>query len=115
MKQRLVVMNGSRIVQTEQGGKWHNDRVDKAGALKPGIYNIYLARTAEKSASHEGQVVHADKGGVYQKSGSKYVVHSPKDFDIVPAIGSMKSIDYDANGKALVSALTTQRARGRSR
>ena len=35
MKQRLLVMNGQRIVQAEQEGAWANQKVDKAGALKP--------------------------------------------------------------------------------
>ena len=40
MKQRLLVMNGQRIVQTDQCRAWANQKVDKAGALKPGIsYN----------------------------------------------------------------------------
>jgi hypothetical protein len=48
MKIRLIVMNGQRIIQREEQGKWHNHRVEKAGALKPGIYNVYLATPAEK-------------------------------------------------------------------
>jgi hypothetical protein len=30
MKQRLLVMNGQRIVQAEQEGAWANQKVDKA-------------------------------------------------------------------------------------
>jgi hypothetical protein len=115
MKQRLVVMNGSRIVQIERGGEWKNENVDKAGSLKPGVYNLYLAQKADKSHSYDGQIVHADRVGVYQQIGKKFVMHSPNDFDIVPAIGSAKSINYDAQGKACVSAITTQRTRSRSR
>ena len=36
MKERLLVMNGQRIVQAEKDGAWTNQKVDKAGALKPG-------------------------------------------------------------------------------
>ncbi len=115
MKQRLVVMNGSRIVQTEQGGEWRNDKVDKAGSLRPGMYNLYLAQKADKTKSYDGQIVHADRAGVYQQIGKKFVMHSTDDFDIVPVIGSSKSIDYDAQGKAHVSTIAAQRARGRSR
>ncbi|PLY11717.1 MAG: conjugal transfer protein TraO [Sedimenticola sp.] len=115
MKQRLVVMNGSRIVQTEQGGEWKNEKVDKAGSLKPGMYNLYLAQEADKGQSYDGQIVHADRAGVYQQIGKKFVMHSPKDFDIVPTIGSAKSINYDAQGKAQVSAMAAQRGRSRSR
>jgi hypothetical protein len=31
MKQRLLVMNGQKIVQHEQEGRWQNDKVEKAG------------------------------------------------------------------------------------
>ena len=48
MKQRLLVMNGQRIVQAEQEGAWANQKVDKAGALKPGMYNLYMAQQADK-------------------------------------------------------------------
>jgi hypothetical protein len=41
MKQRLLVMNGQKIVQHEQEGRWLNDKVEKAGLVKPGIYNLY--------------------------------------------------------------------------
>ena len=47
MKERLLVMNGQRIVQAEKDGAWTNQKVDKAGALKPGIYNLYTAQAAE--------------------------------------------------------------------
>ena len=39
MKQRLLVMNGQKILQHEQEGRWQNDKVEKAGLVKPGIYN----------------------------------------------------------------------------
>ena len=47
MKQRLLVMNGQKIVQSEQAGAWINQKVDKAGALNPGIYNLYMAQVAD--------------------------------------------------------------------
>lgn len=115
MKQRLLVMNGSRIVQHERESQWHSDKVDKAGALKPGIYNLYLASLADKTAAHCGVILHADKERVYQQVGKNYVMHDRSDFDKVPEIGSVKSVSYDAQGKASVSAETVQLSRGRSR
>ena len=115
MRQRLLVMNGSRIVQSEWEGQWRSDKVEKAGALKPGIYNLYLASRADKTATCSGVIVHADKDNVYQKVGQHYVMHARADFDQVPEIGSAKSIRYDAQGKASVSAETVQLSRGRSR
>ena len=115
MKQRLLVMNGSRIVQTEQEGQWRNEKVDKAGALKPGIYNLYLARPADKTAICSGRIVHADKDGVFQQTGKNYVLHARADFDKAPEIGSLMRISYDPQGRASMAAETVQLSRGRSR
>lgn len=114
MKQRLLVMNGQRIVQTDQGGAWANQKVDKAGALKPGIYNLYMAKEAEKLKRHDGVIVHADNNKIYQQTDKNFVMHSRSDFDIVPEVGSAKSISYDAQGKAIV-AQAVKLSRGRSR
>jgi len=114
MKQRLLVMNGQRIVQTEQGGAWINQKVDKAGAMKPGIYNLYMAQQANKSQRYDGVIVHADDRNVYQQIGKNFIMHARSDFDIVD-IGRAKSISYDAQGKAIVSADTVKLSRGRSR
>ncbi|HCX5914916.1 TPA: conjugal transfer protein TraO [Escherichia coli] len=115
MKHRLLVMNGQRIVQTENQGTWTNQKVDKAGALKPGIYNIYMAQKADKSQRHDGSIVHADSGSIYQQVGKNFVMHARSDFDKVPEIGSAKSITYDASGKAQVSAESVKLSRGRTR
>lgn len=115
MKQRLLVMNGQRIVQTEQGGPWTNEKVDKAGALKPGIYNLYMAKEADKGQRHEGMIVHADSSNVYQQVGKNFVMHERQNFDKVPEVGASKSISYDAQGKATVAAEAAKLSRGRSR
>jgi 2',3'-cyclic-nucleotide 2'-phosphodiesterase (5'-nucleotidase family) len=115
MKQRLLVMNGQRIVQEEIEGAWANQKVDKAGALKPGIYNIYTADKADKSKRYDGVVVHTDNNNVYQQIDKKFVMHSRQDFDAVPIIGSAKSISYNEQGKAVVSAEAVKLSRGRSR
>jgi 5S rRNA maturation endonuclease (ribonuclease M5) len=115
MKQRLVVMNGQRILQSEHEGVWKNQKVDKAGELKPGIYNIYMAEKADKSKRYDGVIVHTDNDNVYQKIDKKFVMHSRKDFDIVTVIGSAKSINYNGQGKAVVSAEAVTLSRGRSR
>ena len=115
MKQRLVVMNGQRILQSEHEGAWKNQKVDKAGELKPGIYNIYMAEKADKSKRYDGVVVHTDNDNVYQKIDKKFVMHPRKDFDMAPAMGSAKSISYNNQGKAVVSAEAVKLSRGRSR
>ena len=56
MKERLLVMNGQRIVQAEKDGAWTNQKVDKAGALKPGIYNLYTARVMDGCRGKERMI-----------------------------------------------------------
>lgn len=115
MKERLLVMNGQRIIQAEKDGAWTNLKVDKAGALKPGIYNLYMAQAASKKQTHDGVIVYADNNNVYQQIGKNFVTHSRSDFDKVPEIGSAKSISYNAQGKATVAAEAPKLTRGRSR
>jgi hypothetical protein len=83
--------------------------------LKPGIYNIYMAEKADKSKRYDGVVVHTDNDNVYQKIDKKFVMHSRKDFDMVPVMGSAKSISYNDQGKAVVSTEAVTLSRGRSR
>ncbi|MEX3581622.1 MAG: IncP plasmid survival protein KfrB [Burkholderia sp.] len=117
MKHRVLVMNGQRIVQNEQTpGTWQNEHVDKAGQLKPGIYNIYSAAAADKGKAHEGVIVHADKQGIYQQIGKQFVRHDRSNFDKVPEIGSAKSIAYDqSTGRAQVAAASEKLGKKLSR
>ena len=115
MKVRLLVMNGQRIVQVEQGGEWTNQKVDKAGEIKPGIYNLYTAARADKAVRHDGLIVHSDSGDVYQQVGKSFVKHAREDFDKVPDVGGFGSISYDPQGLASVSAGEVKLARSRSR
>lgn len=115
MKQRLLVMNGQRILQSEQEGAWTNQKVDKAGALKPGIYNLYLAEPADKTKRYDGVIVHVDSNHIYQKIEKKFFLHSRNDFDTVPAIGNIKSISYNDQGRAVVSSEAVKIGRSRSR
>lgn len=117
MKHRVLVMNGQRIVQNEQApGTWHTEHVDKAGLLKPGIYNIYAATAADKAKAHEGAIVHADKEAVYQQIGKQFVKHERANFDKVPEIGSAKSITYDqSSGRAQVAAASEKLGKKLSR
>lgn len=123
MKHRVLVMNGQRIVQSEQppsdaSGQptWRNDRVDKANGLKPGIYNISLAVPADRKATTEGAIVHVDKVSVFQQVGKQFVVHERSNFDKSPEIGSSKSISYNqTTGRAVVAAVGQHQGRGLSR
>ena len=114
MKSRLLVMNGQRIVQTEKAGEWANAKVEKAGAVKPGIYNLYLATPADPAKTHDGVVIHADQEKVFQQVGKSFVQHERAAFDKIPEIGVSASITY-AGGKAVVAASSAKLSRGISR
>ncbi len=114
MKQRLLVMNGQKIVQHEQEGRWLNDKVEKAGLVKPGIYNLYLASQADKTRTLDGVILHADKDHFFQQVGKNITKHDRGDFVKAPAIGSHFSITYD-QGKAIASAASHVLSRGVSR
>ena len=101
-------MNGQRIIQREEQGKWQNHKVEKAGALKPGIYNVYLATPAEKRKTYEGVVVHAEDGAVYQQVGRGFVMHARNDLDSAPVIGGAYRIEHGAN-KATIAPVSARR------
>ena len=115
MKQRLLVMNGQRLIQSEQGGEWSTDKVEKAGMIKPGIYPLYLSKQADKDKSHEGVVLHSDNAHVYQQIGKNLVKHDRADFDKVPVIGSHSRIDYNDVGKVIAVPTSTKLGRGMTR
>jgi hypothetical protein len=110
MKQRLLVMNGQRLVQSEQDGQWSTVKVERAGNIKPGIYHIYLAVAPDKSKAYEGLILHADQSFIYQQVGKAIVKHGLPDFDKVPEIANITRVKYEA-GKAVVSQLVPKLGR----
>lgn len=111
MKQRLLVMNGQRLVQNEQAGQWSTTKVEKAGNIKPGIYHIHLAVDADKSKAYDGVILHTDQSFIYQQAGKIVVKHNVPDFDKLPEIGTSSRVKYD-DGRAVVSQASLKRARG---
>ncbi|MCN3244600.1 hypothetical protein MLV27_21415 [Escherichia coli] len=115
-KQRVLVMNGQRVLQSEEAGKWKNDNVDRAGSIKPGIYPLYLSKGPDKASSYNGPILHADKQSVYQQVGKQIFKHDRQNFDKLPEVGTEKSISYDqTSGKAQVAAATEKQGRKFSR
>ena len=106
MKQRLLVMNGQLLVQSEQAGEWRTDKVEKAARLKPGLYAIYLASPADKGKAHDGPIIHIDKEGVYQQVGKHCVLHDRADFLTLPDLGKHITVQYKA-GKCVATPSTT--------
>ncbi len=99
MKQRMLVMNGSRIIEAAtESGSWSVLKVEKAGQLKPGIYNLYSARKAAKDGQFIGPVIYTDGQSVFQKTGSTLVVHERSAFARLPELGVTKCIEYGADG-----------------
>jgi hypothetical protein len=108
MKQRLLVMNGQRLVQVERDGQWATEKVEKAAGVRPGIYNIYLAVDADKAKAHEGIIIHADQGHIYQQVGRSFVRHMLADFNQAPEAGINASINYET-GVAQATQLSSTR------
>lgn len=117
MNERMVVMNGSRIFQHQDQGKWVNSKVQEAGSVKPGIYRLHSARAASRDADHSGQVIHADRDSVYQNTTKGLVRHDARRFDkgAVPLIGSTAKISYNESGRAQVQDAARERSRSRNR
>lgn len=110
MKQRLLVMNGQLLVQSEQAGQWRTDKVEKAASVKPGIYAIYLATAADKGKAHDGPIIHIDKGGVYQQVGKNFILHHRADFLKLPDLGAHLTVKYNA-GKCVATPSTIKSGR----
>lgn len=116
MNQRIVVMNGQRLLQTHEKGQWDVTKVEKAGVhMEPGVYNLYLAEKADKSEQYAGLILHTDKEYVYQQQGDEVVRHDRRDFGIVPEHGNFRSISYGEDGRAKVIAITGTLSRGITR
>lgn len=113
MKQRLLVMNGQRIVQQADNTSWANVKVEKAGDVRPGIYALYTAKPADKAKETVGVILHVDKDFVYQEEGRSIVAHEAKAFDSVtpPQPGTMRAITYE-QGKAIAQSASLQQGRG---
>lgn len=110
MKQRLLVLNSYRLLQSLNAGEWEVNEVKKAGAIKPGIYNIYLATPADRTKIHDGMVLYADKDSVYQQVKMAFVRHERASFDQIPLHGTHCKILYE-NGQALVKPSTAKPGR----
>jgi hypothetical protein len=113
-KERLVVMNGQKIVQVEKGpNEWTVEKVEKANGIRPGYYNLYGAQAADKTKMVDGVVLHADADAVYQLEGRAVIRHSSSDFDKVPDSGSAVAINY-VEGRAVVTS-PQKLSRGKTR
>ena len=103
MKQRLLVMNGQRILQNHDGKTgWKTaGRIKPIEAgIKPGIYSLYLAEDAiTTNKKYDGLILMVDKekGNVYQKVDKKFIIHKLESFKFTPTPGKNVSIQYENN------------------
>lgn len=113
MKQRLLVMNGQRLLQTERNGEWQVSKVDKAGQIRPGIYNFSSAVIADRTKTSDGVVLHADDEFVFQQVGRVMVRHDVRNLVKLPTIGDNARIQYSGDrGKAVQIAAAESLGRG---
>jgi hypothetical protein len=116
MAERLLVMNGRKIVQgRDASGTWVDNKVEKAGELRAGLYNLHTATDAAKNKTYEGIIVHVDEGRVFQHTASGVIRH---DLNVLPAamkqqIGKSLAIGYDAAGAVVKIEAAKKRTRSR--
>lgn len=115
-KLRMIVMNGQKILQTQNNNEWETIGTIKKveGGIKPGVYNIYLARTPVDKNQYEGQIIHIDKENAifYQQVKKDFIVHQLKAIEGKPVAGKDVVIAYDGEKATLtlIDALKNKRS-----
>lgn len=112
---RVVVMNGQSVVQVGQVGSWTIEQVERAGSLKPGIYDLGRAREPQAGVLYEGPILLAEREGIYQAASGGIIKHAAGIFSLFPPIGQIRFIEYDESGKVLVNEHLNPRRRKRGR
>ena len=101
----MIVMNGQKILQTQKNNKWETfgtiKKVDEG--IRPGIYNIFLAKTPVDKNRYEGQIIHIDKENAifYQQVNKDFIVHQLNAVDNKPIAGKNVAIQYDGEKATL--------------
>ena len=109
-KLRMIVMNGQKILQTQNNNEWETvgtiKKVDEG--IKPGVYNIYLAKTPVDKKQYEGQIIYIDKENAvfYQQVKKDFIVHQLNAVDGKPVAGKDVVIAYDEE-KATLTLIDT--------
>jgi KfrB protein len=98
-KQRIIVMNGQKILQTLVNDVWETTGTIKKAeeGIKPGIYNIYLAKAPSVKNQYEGKILYIDKDSAvfYQQVNKGFIVHKLNAVDGKPVAGRDVAIKYD--------------------
>ena len=104
-KLRMIVMNGQKILQTQNNNEWETigtiKKVDEG--IKPGVYNIYLATAPVDKNQYQGQIIYIDKENsvFYQQVKKDFIVHQLKAVDGKPVAGKDVVIAYDGEKATL--------------
>lgn len=105
-KLRIVVMNGQKIIQALINNEWETTGTIKKAeeGIKPGIYNIYLAKTPEDKKQYEGKILYIDKENevFYQQTGKDFIVHQLNAINGKPVAGNDVVVEYDGQKAHLI-------------
>ncbi|MBS0422857.1 MAG: conjugal transfer protein TraO [Proteobacteria bacterium] len=105
VKLRMIVMNGQKILQTQNNNEWETVGTIKKveEGIKPGVYNIYLAKTPIDKNQYEGKIIHIDKENAifYQQVNKDYIVHQLNAVDGKAIAGKDVAITYDGEKATL--------------
>ena len=100
-KQRLIILNGYKILQNFNNNGWKTTGLVKKAevGIKPGIYNLFMAHDPEMGNTvYEGLMLYIDKkqGIVYQQQPNKALIaHKLNSFDLMPSVGKHITFQYD--------------------
>lgn len=98
-KLRMIVMNGQKIIQALINNEWETTGTIKKAeeGIKPGIYNIYLAKMPENNKQYEGKILYIDKENevFYQQSGKDFIVYQLNAINGKPVAGKDVVVEYD--------------------
>ena len=114
-KQRMIVMNGQKILQVQVNDVWETTGTIKKAeeGIKPGIYNIYLAKAPGDNNQYEGKILYIDKENAvfFQQVKKAYILHQLNAMDGKPVAGKDALIKYDGEKAKLtqVDALKKKR------
>ena len=98
-KQRIIVMNGQKIIQIQVNDVWETTGTIKKAeeGIKPGIYNIYLAKTPSDNNQYEGKILYIDKENAvfYQQVKKDFIMHKLNAVDGKLVAGKDVAIKYE--------------------
>ena len=114
-KQRIIVMNGQKILQTLINNGWETTGTIKKAeeGIKPGIYNIYLSKAPSDNKQYEGKILHIDKEDAvfYQQVNKDFIAHKLDAVDGKPVAGKDMVIKYDGEKASLTLMDTLKKKR----